>query len=1000
LKGVSAFNVKLVGARNRRKNMAKKSNKAFRTVMVPVVSLLISLPLIVSITANQYSASLDFALGRGEKHTQTVSGIDSSKLAYYEHNYSTAEESRDAASKIAQKVEEQGAVLLKNQDSALPIAKNSSVTPFGYRFISPYYGGTGSANIDTTQDYVVTAEEALDDYFSVNETVVNKMKSSTVETMVCDDGNDPTNLSEFNAAIYSGTEASCSGTTAVVYIARPGTEGYDLNSTSPYSDGTETELELTINEKNTIAFAKEHCDKVVVELLTPNPMMVADLQNDSGIDAIIWAGLPGVSGYEALSRILDGEVNPSGKTSDIWACDFKSDPTYYNHVSSDYTNAVEGGPSCYIEYEEGIYVGYRYYETRFSSDNSFKVFGQTETYDGAVLYPFGYGLNYADDKVTQTLNSVTYNGDLVTVKGTITNNSSLGVDEVVQVYYGAPYTAGGIEKSAKNLVTFDKYYVEAGSSVDFTSVFNDEDMASYDHKKIYSDNGAYVLEKGDYNIYLGKDSHDSWGQNTINLSRTKVYAKTSKSGEAVGRRSSDEVIAENLFDELNEYETSNQMTTMSRSSFSSTFPSYGVAKIMAQAQLNELPIMDYKTDSRLGEVEGSELYHSEDPTSKADNGIVLSDLRGLDYSDPTWSDLLDNLDYSSSDISSAITYALYQTSAISSIGKVETNDNDGTVGLTANWGGNQALADMFGSKTSPVTACCYPCAPIQSATWSRQIMREMGEMIGEESLTNGISGWYAPGLNLHRTPYGGRNFEYYSEDPVLSGEIAAVTVSGAFTKGGLYTYLKHFALNETDVNRSSVSIWSNEQACRELYFKGFEICAKKAVGEEKYYDSATDSLKTKTVKACRGVMTSMNYIGVSSPTNDYNLLTSLLRGEWGFEGMVETDFTSGTYKNKDVGYRIGNDLWMAVKAYSLDLSTPTAKWCARNAIHNICYVVVNSNAYDKVAPGAYVYYDMSPWKKGLITFDSVMGVLALGGVLWMVLRELDDRKHEGKYNRD
>ena len=965
--------------------------------MVPAVSLLIAVPLIATITANQYSASLDFAFGRGEKHIEKIEGIDASDVQYYEHNYQTAEASRLAARDVAQEVEAQGAVLLKNRNNALPLAKKAKVTPFGYRFISPFYGGTGSANLDTSDAYVITAEQALTTSFDVNSAVVTAMKNASPEVMIFDDGNDPTNLSEYNVSIYESVKDSCMGTTAVIYLARPGTEGYDLNSTVPYEDGTKTQLELTVNEKNMIAFAKQHCDKVVVALITPTPMMVADLQKDEGIDAILWAGLPGASGYRAMSDILDGTVNPSGKTSDLWYADFYSDPTYANHLSANYTNPVDGGPSCYMEYEEGLYFGYRYYETRFATDNQFPVFGATKGYDDAVVYPFGFGLNYEDDKVTQTLNSVSYVGEEIRIAGTIKNESSRDVREVVQIYYGSPYTAGGIEKSAKTLLGFEKYKVKSGEEYNFTLTFKDEELASYDHKGIYTDQGSFVLEEGDYPIYLGQDSHSTWGERTIHVNETKVYANESKKGKAIGRRSSDQVVAENLFEELNEYESDGEMKSMSRSSFSTTQPIVAAEKALSEKLKTSLQSFDYKIDPKLGEVEGSELYRKEDPVSNAGNDITLSDLRGMDYDDTLWDDLLDNLDYSSGDISSVITYALYQTSKIEALGKVETNDNDGTVGLTANWGGNQQLAEMFGSKTSPVTSCCYPCAPIQAATWSREMMKKMGEMIGEESITNKISGWYAPGLNLHRTPFGGRNFEYYSEDPVLSGEIAAVTVSGAFTKGGLYTYIKHFALNETDVNRSSVAVWANEQVCRELYFKGFEICVKKAVGTVRYYDSNEKKQVSKTVNACRGIMTSMNYVGMKSPTNSYEMLTELLRDEWGFVGMVETDFTSGTFRSKQVGYRIGNDLWMAVRAETLDLSTPTAKWCARKAIHNICYVVVNSNAYDGVAPGAYVYYDMSPWKVGVITFDCIIGILAVGAVLWMILRELDDRKHPGKY---
>ena len=969
------------------------SNKKFRTIMVPVVSLLGAVATIATITANQYSASLDFAFGRGEKHVASVEGISKEDTTFYEHNHADAKASRKAACDVVEKVEEQGATLLKNKDNVLPLQKQSKVTPFGYRFISPFYGGTGSANINPDDDFVINAKKALGDYFTLNSEVVSKMESSTPVKMVGDGENDPTDLTEYDGDIYNGLESSCADTVGIVYIARPGTEGYDLLSTKPYDDGTMTQLELTTREKAMIEFAKKNCKSVVVLLITPNIMEVSSLQNDDDIDAIIWPGLPGATGYKTVSRILDGEVNPSGKTSDLWYADFEADPTYANHTTSPYSNAVEDGPNCYMEYDEGIYFGYRYYETRYALDNTFSVFGVTKGYDDAVVYPFGYGLNYEDDKITQTFNSISYRNGEIEIHGTIKNDSSRDVDEVVQIYFGGEYHEGGIEKSTKNLLGFEKYHVEAGKEYSFTVTYDEEELVSYDHKGIYTDTGSYVLEAGEYKFYLGKDSHNSWGEKSINVGETKVYATSAKKGTAVGKRASDTSAATNLLDTLNEYEKDGEMTTLSRSDMAATFPKEGKTKPMSDKLLAALKVVDYKTDKNVGDAEGSLIYHADEPTQKANNGITLSALRGLDYDDPLWEDLLDNLDFSSDQISALITYGLYQTAKVDSIGAVATNDHDGTAGLTATWGGNDELAAIFGTKSNPVTACCYPCAPIQAATFNKEVMKEMGEMIGEEAITNNVSGWYAPGLNLHRTPYGGRNFEYYSEDPVLTGKIAAATVSGAFTKGGLYAYIKHFALNETDMNRSDVAVFSNEQACRELYFKAFEICVKEAKGEITYYNSNTKQKETKEVNACRGLMTSMNYIGVESPTNSYNLLTKLLREEWNFQGMVITDFTSGTYRDQNVGYRVGNDIWMDMMMTELDLSSATAKWAARNAIKNICYATVNSNAYEYVAPGAYAWYDMSPWAKGVLVADILMGALVVGGILWMVLRELKERKH-------
>jgi len=976
--------------------MAKMSGRKFRTIMVPVVSLLLAVPTIATITANRYAASLDFALGKGERHVVSLTDLSKEDVQFYEHKYKTKEESRNDSVKVAKEAEEKGAVLLKNKDNVLPLAKQAKVTPFGYRYADPLFGGTGSANIDTSDtSWFKQPSVAYAEKLTVNTTVSSKLIDSKDQavTMEGDGSNAPTNLTEYPSSIYTGTESSCTGTTALIHIARPGTEGYDLLSTKAYDDGTPHQLTLTQNEKDMIAFAKANCDKVVVLVITPTQFMINDLVKDEGIDAIIWTGLPGVGGYEAIANILDGTVNPSGKLSDTWYADFEADPTYKNHLAITLTNPIESGSGSVIEYEEGLYMGYRYYETKFAVDNKFEVFGQqNKTYDDAVNYPFGFGLNYEDDKVTQTLSAVEYKDNLVTVKGTITNAGTREVDEVVQIYYGAPYSANGIEKSAKNLVTFDKVTVQAGKSVNFTLSFEDEDMASYDHKKVYTDKGSYVLEKGDYEIYLGKDAHNSWGSKKINVADTRVYSKDAKQGLAVGKRRSDGVEANNLFEELNQYEKTGGMTTMSRSDMNGTKPTLETTKTLAAEFVANQKAIDLATDKKIGNVEGSKVYHAEAPTEKANNGTKLSNLRGLDYNDEMWDVLLDNIDYESDDVDNALTWALYQTAKVEALGKVETCDNDGTAGLTSTWGGDDSLAAMFGMTSVKVTACCYPAAPTIAATWDVDLAAKYGEQVGHESITNGLSGWYAPGLNLHRSPFGGRNFEYYSEDPVLSGVIAASTVGAAFTKGGLYAYIKHFALNELDMNRSSVAVWANEQVFRELYAKGFEICMKRAVGEEKYYDGVQGKVVTKSVKACRGVMTSMNYIGTESPTNSYACLTDLFRGEWNFEGMVITDFTSGTFKNKDVAIRVGNDIWMAMRKFDLNLSTPTAKWAARNSLKNLCYVVVNSNAYDGVAPGGYAYYDMSPWAGALMVADIAMGALALGAIAWTVVVSLKRRE--------
>lgn len=978
--------------------MTKMSNARFRTIIVTIMVIVLALTAIITQTALDYAASLDWALGRGERQIKSLGELDESQTQYYDSDYETAQDSQLAASELVKEIVEEGAVLLKNENDALPISRGDVVTPLGYHYLSPFYGGSGSAAMDMTADYVVNAEEALNEFFTVNNEIVGKMKGAQPEVLIYADDNDDTNIAEFNVDVYKGAENSCKDTTGIVFIARPGMEGYDANSVAAYEDGTATQMELSKNERDMIAYAKENCEKVVVIINSPSQVEVASLQTDEGIDAILWVGTPGATGFYAMSEILAGEINPSGRTPDIWYSDFKADPTFVNRISTAYTNPIEDGPDGYMEYAEGIYMGYRYYETRFVEDNSFDVFGKKGTYEDAVVYPFGYGLHYENDKISQELSNVTEKDGIITVKGTVTNESSRDVKEVVQIYFGAPYTPGGIEKSAKELIKFTKVDVPAGGKTSFELEFPLEDMASYDYRKLYTNTGSYVLEAGNYEIYLGKDSHDSWGQARVEVAETKVYADEAIQGVAVGKRTADETIAVNLLSDMNEYVESGEMTVMSRSDFAGTFPKMPEEKAMSEKVLADVQDFDYLSDPRLGEVEGSILYQTEEPVSNANNGLSLSALRGLDYDDPSWEALLDNLDYSSEDFSELFTHGLYQTAAVEAIGLVLTKDHDGTTGITATWGGNNELASQFGLTSNPVeAACAYPCGGLQAATWNLELLEKMGEAIGAEALTNGINGWYAPGLNLHRTPYGGRNFEYYSEDPVLTGYTASAVVSGAFTKGGLIAYIKHFALNETDDNRSGVAVWADEQTCRQLYFKAFEICIKNANGTERYYDTESGELKTIQVKACRALMSSMNYIGAKSPTNSYTLLTDLLRGEWGFVGMVLTDFTSGTYKRPDIGYRLGNDLWMGMMATPLDLTSATSKHLARKAMHNIAYVIVNSNAYNGIEPGSYAQYSMSPWKKGLIAFDIAVVLLSLLAVGWIVLRQRDEKKNPGKY---
>ena len=995
----------------------KMSNEKFRVILVPIVAIIVILAIVLSMAASAYSATLDMVFGRGKRHVVNVDDINEESTQYYDVMFPNPdagtlentdppteieEQSRNEAAKTALKVAEEGITLLKN-DGILPLAKNSEVTPFGYRYVEPIWGGSGSAATNMDYDYVVTAEEALAMNYDVNETVVNKMKAATPLALSGDVANAPSNATwsnsgstdmtiyEYDPSVYIGTEDSCEGTVGIVFVGRLGLEGNDMWAL-PYENGVaDHSLQLTTQEKEMIEFAKTNCDSVVVICNFSNIVEIGALKDDEGIDAILWIGNPGAKGLEAMTEILVGDVNPSGRTVDTWVYDYASDPAYVNVLNGTYSNE-DLISKDYYEYEEGIYMGYRYYETAYAEALAGNYDGFD--YDAEVVYPFGYGLHYENDKITQELTDVRVVGNYVMVDGVIHNESSLDVKETVQLYVEAPYyeNGSGIEKAAKVLIDFGKFSVGAGKSEEFSFRLAFEDIASYDDGCYYSENGSYVLEEGEYTVHLGKNAHEDWDSDTFSVEETIAYTdKSVKNGAvAYGKRPSDGVVAENQFDDVNRYISDGNMTVMSRSDFAGTWPE---APELGKTAPSYVVTANAAYDSKNDPVSGvakpdAVLYKEEKPTSGKDNGMTLSSLRGVAYDDPLWEDLLDQIDFTDVEaISAVITYGLYMTQPLDDIGLIRTGDNDGPLGLTATWSGT----------IGHVVACAWTSAPITAATWNPDLIYEMGLAIGQEGLTNGIQGWYAPAVNLHRIGFGGRNFEYYSEDPVISGKICAAMVSGA-RQNGLFAHIKHFALNEMDHARGNVQVYATEQSMREMYLRGFEIATKTATCTELVYDGETGGQKEVELKAAGAYMTSMTFIGPKFSGASYELLTILLRDEWGFEGFVITDFTSGTNKSKDCGYKVGNDLWMGMRTTQLnDLDTATAQWAARNAIKNIAYTVVNSSAYNGIAPGSYAYFDMSPWMIGLIVFDVVAGVLAAAGVVWIILRTLDEKRHPDKY---
>lgn len=1064
----------------------RMATKKFLLILVPILVVLFASVLVITLVMNYYAGVMDTYLGRGNRVIVDSNGSEEWDKDYYDQKYATDTESQAASAVIAEQICDEGTVLLKN-NGVLPLARTTTVTPFGYRYRSPFYGGTGSGNVRTDDPIVVTPQKALADEFTVNTTVENVIAAQIKVNKYfydLDKGDDVLHffmktdsfngsdhsLYEFASGTYAGTESSCAGSTAIVFIGRSGGENNDLwtvpyNSVAPVdvskageddakptggadTDAVQHALMLTPEEKDMIKFAKTNCENVVAVINSSNALQLGDIASDGeySADAIVWIGGPGAKGYASLANVLSGDVTPSGRTPDIFVRDLTKDPTYLNIGDVDgftYTNTdglapmkskhyaasrKASGPMNYIEYEEGMYMGYRYYETAAAEIDGYaygelNADGSVKT-AGEVIYPFGYGLSYAE--FSQEITSFTGNKDKVSVTVKVTNTKGSKGKEVVQVYFEPPYTtadaANKIEKPAVTLAGFGKTKELATGESDYITVeFATSDMASYSvsHQNDDGTNttGCYMLSAGEYKISLRKNSHDVIDARTFDISdtiwfdndnprssETSAQAVLDDNGNPTSVAAKGEFdVSENTFvTATNRFEDSTRY--MNEVAQNLTRSDFDVSKLVAGEKYKAAPQwvadalspFDYATDALLGNVSGSKIYKSEAPKGGEEHDLVVSAMRGLSYYDPTWDELLNQLDYSSTQLMTLIFYDQYCTHELDEIGLGTTISRDGPQGITLK-------TDSFDAETHKV--CAFSSAPIVAATFNADLAYAYGEALGQEMLTLGYTGWYAPGLNIHRTAFSGRNFEYYSEDPLLSGKIAARVVSGAGDQG-VTSYIKHFALNDNDTNRANICVWANEQVMREIYLRSFEICVKEARMTVKYIADESGKQITKIMRASTALMTAYNYIGTTFSGGSYALIEETLRGEWGFRGAIISDmtgtneFASPTSWRRDEMIRAGNDMVLWVKEIAAqDTSSATAQWRMRDAVHNIAYMIANSNAMQGVAPGSVVYYTMSPWAICLLVANIVIDAFVLVMIVLIVLRALDAKKRPENYKK-
>lgn len=877
------------------------------------------------------------------------------------------------AQEVNLKLAEEGFVLLKNENAALPMNKGARISVFSKNSVNLSYGGSGSGGFDTSNNK--NLYESLNDAgFVTNPTLKRFYESSqsgpvrTANSSDLDNGDNQkiataeTPQSKYTDAVRNSYVDYSDA--ALVVITRIGGEGFDLpryqgDSESAVSPDSHY-LELDQNEIDLLTAVTDGTFKRVVVVFNTPSSFEATFLKDSAyaafadkIDAAVWIGFTGSNGITALGEILNGDVNPSGRLVDTWAADFTKNPSFVNFGTGclpDTTDKYDGGMYYSVDYEEGIYVGYRYYETRGETDGE-------DWYNANVVYPFGYGLSYTafDWTVGDASASEIELGTTITVPVTVKNTGSIAGKEVVQLYASAPYTLGGIEKAHKVLVGFAKTkLLQPGESETVTVSFDPYSAASYDYRDANSNGfSGYELEAGEYTLYVSRNAHESEKAIALNLAADVQIGTDPTTDSEVVNRYTD---SENFLD------SDWQLDTMlSRADWEGTWPTPQTAQQHAGTDrlYEEIRSEEHNNPTDFDSEEYP--WFGEEPTLTLRDLLPSAEAEGYEpvvsYDDERWEELMMGCD--EEEMIALINNGAYHTLAMESVGLPATIHGDGPSGFTC-----------FMSKEQVNGTCQYVSEPVMASTWNINLMNELGEAIGEEGTIGDkatgqpYSSIYAPGVNIHRSPFGGRCSEYFSEDPFISGMMGAAEVQGIQSRGVLPT-VKHFVANEQETHRSIGGdlSWLSEQALREIYLKPFEYTVK--LGET------------------RGIMTSFNRIGTRWTGGDYRLLTEILRNEWGFNGLVICDFnTIPQYMIPRMMFYAGGSLDLATQQSAMwtdcDTSDAGDAIVLMRAVKDVMYALVNSNAMNAEVIG----YNPPIWQEYLHWIN--IGAFTLVGV-WLVL---------------
>lgn len=1011
------------------KNKKKLDKRIFTAIIVACLAVLWVVAIVLPIVSTmKYDLVFRDIFGEASASTSTDKDNANVDSTYYKRDYTDSAKLHEAEQAFTRKAGAEGFVLLYNSDAAdkgLPVKAKSKLSLFSASSVDLLAGGTGSgvSTISSDMKTALTEQE-----FTINEALWkfysdNHGKYTRGGGALMYGGSEDWSINEAPiSAIPDNAKSEATGTTPIFFISRTGGEGRDLGRymgdwTDIAADKGKHYLEPDSVELGVIDYLNKNFNNVIIVVNTNNAFELGWVKDYQNITAVLWAPGAGGDTCRSIADVLSGKVNPSGHLVDTFAYDAFSSPAMQNMGDIMLVNGgkdVEAG----VFYDEGIYVGYKYYETRFF-DKSLNQGNPGEyDYDTVVQYPFGYGKSYTTFEWSEFKMTQPDKDGNITVSVKVTNTGKVAGRDVVQVYVNAPYTQydkdNNIEKSAVSLVGFEKtgeIKPEANETVSVT--LNIKDFISYDDVV----SKTYILEAGNYYITAADNAHEATknvltkygkdaGKESFVGTWTYEYTENNGVDKTTYAKSANGTDIKNQFDHAVNSEFTARDKYLTRNDWVGTFPkTHGNQDAKKKSGFSEKNGYTWQVEVSDGVKNAIAAKDSLNPMTEdeaakkagvyeQEGSLELIDYRGKDFNEVEaaggWDKLIDQM--KTSEIKKMIENGGYQTLNAGTIGKPRAIDYDGPSGLNE------------GGVTHTPYSITYPCAANLAASWDRENSRLHGYFVGEDALKadgsygkhqyNGIiSGWYAPAMNIHRTPFAGRNFEYYSEDGFMSGEFA-LEASVACAEKGVYAYIKHFALNDQEDHRSHVATFANEQCIREIYLKPFQTCIEergttKIVVQE--YDEKTNSYTKKEldIPAVMGVMTAFNRIGCVWAGGNYNLITGVLRNEWGFNGSVITDYDGGGVMDTEQCLRAGGDLKLTAYGSNVkvNMNNKASQYFARQAMKHVLYTTVNSNAMNgivhgsKVADLPFAYYYLIIMAVEVITVG-----LTAWGVTAIVLR--------------